>query len=110
MTIRSGDLALTVALFRNGSILDAVDIETPPYVRKTVGMWIDVPKSVLELFRRKGLNPAEGIHSAQHLVLNMSPLFAFAMDGDIKTECKIAEKEYAASPTSRKRPARYGRR
>ncbi|KAG9046660.1 hypothetical protein FS837_003907 [Tulasnella sp. UAMH 9824] len=91
---------------RNNSVLDSVDLDTPPYERETVGMWIDVPACVLELMRRKALSPAEAIHAAEHTVLNMSPLFAFATDGDIKTECKIPEKEYAAKDSSRKRPAR----
>ncbi|KAG8949918.1 hypothetical protein FRC04_008221 [Tulasnella sp. 424] len=91
---------------RNNSILDSVDLDTPPFERETVGMWINVPSSVLDLMRRKALSPAEAIHAAEHTVLNMSPLFAFATDGDIKTECKIPEKEYAAKESSRKRPAR----
>lgn len=92
---------------RNNSILDSVDLDTPPFERETVGMWINVPSSVLDLMRRKALSPAEAIHAAEHAVLNMSPLFAFTTDGDIKTECKIPEKEYAAKESSRKRPARY---
>ncbi|KAG8912308.1 hypothetical protein FRC01_005168 [Tulasnella sp. 417] len=91
---------------RNNSILDSVDLDTPPFERETVGMWINVPSSVLDLMRRKGLSPAEAIHAAEHTVLNMSPLYAFATDGDIKTECKIPEKEYAAKESNRKRPAR----
>ncbi|KAG9001135.1 hypothetical protein FRB90_011666 [Tulasnella sp. 427] len=91
---------------RNNSILDSVDLDTPPFERETVGMWIDVPASALDLLRRKALSPAEAIHAAEHTVLNMSPLYAFATDGDIKTECKIPEKEYAAKESNRKRPAR----
>ncbi|KAG8908600.1 hypothetical protein FRB99_004888 [Tulasnella sp. 403] len=91
---------------RNGVILDKVDLETPPFVNETWGMWIDVPPPTLDLFRRKGINPAEAIHAAEHMVLNMSPLFALASEGDVKTECKIPEKEYASTPSSRRRPAR----
>lgn len=89
--------------------MDTVDLDTPPFVRQTQGMWIDVPASGLELFKRKGLNPAEAIHAAEHAVLNLAPLFAMSSSGDVKTECKVAEKEYASKPTTRKRPARLAR-
>ncbi|KAG9006140.1 hypothetical protein FRB94_000965, partial [Tulasnella sp. JGI-2019a] len=91
---------------RNGSILDTVDLDTPPFERQTNGMWIDVPNPVLDLIKRKGLHPAEAIHAAAHAVLNLAPLFATASSGDVKTECKVAQKEYASKPTTRKRPAR----
>lgn len=70
-------------------------------------MWIDLPGPGLELLKRKGLNPAEAIHAAEHAVLNLAPLFAMSSSGDVKTECKVAEKEYASKPTTRKRPARF---
>ncbi|KAG9018344.1 hypothetical protein FRB93_000047 [Tulasnella sp. JGI-2019a] len=91
---------------RNGSILDTVDLDTPPFERQTNGMWIDVPNPVLDLIKRKGLHLAEAIHAAAHAVLNLAPLFATASSGDVKTECKVAQKEYASKPTTRKRPAR----
>ncbi|CDO70744.1 hypothetical protein BN946_scf184798.g59 [Trametes cinnabarina] len=87
---------------RNKAIIDAVDLDTPPWQRETTGMWLDVPKSALELMRASGMNPAEAIHSAQHAFLNR---FALAMD--LKTECKVPEKEYKASASQRKRPARH---
>jgi DEAD/DEAH box helicase domain-containing protein len=81
-------------------ILDIVDLETDPWQRETTGFWLDVPKSILELMRLKGINPAEAIHSAQHAFLNQFP-----MASDLRTECKAPEKEYKAE-SSRKRPAR----
>ncbi|KAG8875050.1 hypothetical protein FRB97_005471 [Tulasnella sp. 331] len=93
-------------IYRGASILDTVDLDTPPFERQTNGMWIDVPTAVLDLIKRKGMNPAEAIHAAEHAVLNLAPLFAMASAGDVKTECKIAEKEYASKATTRKRPAR----
>ncbi|EKM82852.1 hypothetical protein AGABI1DRAFT_125317 [Agaricus bisporus var. burnettii JB137-S8] len=73
---------------RNNTILDAVEIDTPPYVCDTTGFWIDVPRSILELLRRKHFNLAEAIHAAQHAFLNQFPL-----SEDLRTECKAAEKE-----------------
>lgn len=62
---------------------------------------MDVPKPVLELMKQKGINPADAIHAAQHAVLNQTHL-----SSDLKTECKVPQKEYAPTESSRKRPAR----
>ncbi|KAG8690861.1 hypothetical protein FRC11_008575 [Ceratobasidium sp. 423] len=93
---------------RGQEILDVVDIQTPPYERMTtgkyrymVGMWMDVPKFILQLLKDKGINPAEAIHAASHAILNQTHL-----SSDLKTECKAPSKEYVQRETSRKRPAR----
>lgn len=88
-------------LLSGGTILDAVDLETPPFRRETLGIWVDVPKGIIQLMRAKGLNPAEGIHSAQHAILNR-----FSLAAELRTECKVPKKEYMAGQSSRKRPAR----
>ncbi|THH10992.1 hypothetical protein EW146_g8195 [Bondarzewia mesenterica] len=98
------DVSTTVFGFfktRGHIILDTVDVDMPPYERTTMGMWIDVSKDTLELMKEKGMNPAEAIHSAQHAFLNRSP-----MPSELRTECKAPEKEYKATGTERKRPAR----
>lgn len=86
---------------RNKTIIDAVDLETPPWRRESTGLWIDVPKTILELMKGNGMNAAEAIHAAEHAFLNR-----FALADDMGTECKAAEKEYSARETKRKRPAR----
>lgn len=107
----------SIFIDRNNVILDTVDIQTPPYERMTtgktppatptlclitpIGMWMDVPKEVLELMKQKGIDPADAIHAAQHAVLNQTHL-----SNDLKTECKVPQKEYAPTESSRKRPAR----
>lgn len=88
-------------MFRNKVIIDVVDLDTQPWERETTGMWIDLPRAILELMRSKGINPAEAIHAAQHGFLNR-----FAMAADLKTECKVPAKEYKATESQRKRPAR----
>ncbi|QRW17015.1 DEAD/DEAH box helicase [Rhizoctonia solani] len=75
---------------RGQEILDIVDIQTPPYERTTTGMWMDVPKFILQLLKDKGISPAEAIHAASHAVLNRTHL-----SSDLKTECKVPSKEYA---------------
>ncbi|KAI0807176.1 P-loop containing nucleoside triphosphate hydrolase protein [Fomes fomentarius] len=86
---------------RNKAIIDAVDLDTPPWQRETTGVWLDVPKPMLELLRDTGMNAAEAIHAAQHAILNR-----FALAADLRTECKVPEKEYKVSASQRKRPAR----
>ncbi|KAI1787885.1 P-loop containing nucleoside triphosphate hydrolase protein [Ganoderma leucocontextum] len=86
---------------RNKAIIDAVDLDTPPWQRETTGLWFDVPKPVLNMMRDHGMNPAEAIHAACHAFLNR-----FALAADLRTECKVPEKEYKAVASQRKRPAR----
>ncbi|KAH8117220.1 DEAD/H helicase [Phellopilus nigrolimitatus] len=86
---------------RNNVILDTVDLEMPPFERRTTGFWIDVPKATLDILRLKAINAAEAIHGAEHAFLNRFPMAA-----DMKTECKVPVKEYMAADTKRKRPAR----
>ena len=88
-------------VFRGKMILDAVNLETEPWLRETTGFWIDVPKPILELMRLKNINAAESIHAAQHAFLNQ-----FDMAADLRTECKLAEKEYRSTESQRKRPGR----
>ena len=89
-------------LSRNKKIIDAVDVDTPPYQRETTGFWLDLPQPILQLMIDRGLHPAEAIHAAEHAFLNR-----FALGADLGTECKAAEKEYKSTTTARKRPARY---
>ncbi|THH10272.1 hypothetical protein EW145_g1433 [Phellinidium pouzarii] len=86
---------------RNNVILDTVDLEMPPFERRTTGFWVDIPKATLDILHRKAINAAEAIHSAEHALLNRFPMAA-----DVKTECKVPVKEYIAADTKRKRPAR----
>ena len=51
--------------------------------------------------RNTGINAAEAIHAAEHAIMNR-----FALAADLKTECKVAEKEYKVAVSQRKRPAR----
>ncbi|KAG8858046.1 hypothetical protein FRB91_010520 [Serendipita sp. 411] len=86
---------------RQGKILDAVDLESPPFERDTTGFWFDVPKENLKLMKQKGMNPAEAIHAACHAILNR-----FDLGHHLRTECKIPQREYQSKPSQRKRPAR----
>jgi DEAD/DEAH box helicase domain-containing protein len=87
-------------------ILDAVQVDNPPIVRFSKGMWLDVPKTALDILVERRLNVAGAIHAAEHAVLSLMPNFVISMPGDVRTECKVSKKEFAQKETSRKRPAR----
>ncbi|KAF2271282.1 DEAD/DEAH box helicase-like protein [Westerdykella ornata] len=87
-------------------IIDAVEVDNPPIILRSKGMWLDVPTSALELLKSRRLNIAAAIHAAEHAVLSLLPNFVISMPGDVRTECKVALKEFAAKETARKRPAR----
>jgi DEAD/DEAH box helicase domain-containing protein len=87
-------------------ILDAVQVDNPPIILFSKGMWLDVPKTALDILNEKRLNIAAAIHGAEHAVLSLMPNFVISMPGDVRTECKVAIKEFAKKETTRKRPAR----
>lgn len=87
-------------------ILDAVQVDNPPIIIYSKGMWLDVPKEAMQILNSRRLNLAGAIHAAEHAILSLMPNFVISMPGDVKTECKVAIKEFAKKETSRKRPAR----
>ena len=87
-------------------ILDAVHVDNPPIIIFSKGMWLDVPKSAVDILNSRRLNLAGAIHAAEHAILSLMPNFVISMPGDVKTECKVAIKEFAKKATTRKRPAR----
>ncbi|PWN19859.1 P-loop containing nucleoside triphosphate hydrolase protein, partial [Microstroma glucosiphilum] len=92
---------------KRANILDAVDVDCPPFVRHTKGFWLDVPNWLIALLAEKQINVAAAIHAAEHALLSLTPMFVVSLAGDVRTECKIAEREYQKSKaTTRKRPAR----
>jgi DEAD/DEAH box helicase domain-containing protein len=91
---------------RRANILDSVDVDCPPFIRDTKGLWIDVPLWIINALTEKTINAAAAIHAAEHALLSLTPMFVVSLAGDVKTECKVAEKEYARKASTRKRPAR----
>ena len=87
-------------------ILDAVQVDNPPIDIYSKGLWLDVPKAALEILTSRRINVAGAIHAAEHAILSLMPQFVISMPGDVRTECKNAQKEFATKETSRKRPAR----
>jgi len=87
-------------------VLDAVQVDNPPVIRHSKGMWLDVPKQALDILVERRLHVAGAIHAAEHAVMSLMPNFVVSMPGDVRTECKNSLKEFAKRETQRKRPAR----
>ncbi|KAI1398329.1 P-loop containing nucleoside triphosphate hydrolase protein [Hypoxylon fuscum] len=107
-----GSIRITQTVFgyfkvdRRRRILDAVQVDNPPIIRHSKGLWLDIPKRALEILVERRLHVAGAIHAAEHAVMSLMPNFVISMPGDVRTECKNAQKEFAQKETSRKRPAR----
>ncbi|KAL2874175.1 ATP-dependent 3'-5' DNA helicase [Colletotrichum sp. CLE4] len=87
-------------------VLDAVHVDNPPVIRYGKGMWLDIPKKALQILVDRRLNIAASIHAAEHAILSLMPNFVISLPGDVRTECKIALKEFAKKDSQRKRPGR----
>ncbi|KAL7782532.1 hypothetical protein V8C37DRAFT_397827 [Trichoderma ceciliae] len=91
---------------KRGRIIDAVQVDNPPVIRYSKGMWIDIPHQILEVLRDGQLNAAAAIHAAEHVIMSLLLAFVISLPGDVRTECKVALREFAKKETRRKRPAR----
>ncbi|GMF03422.1 unnamed protein product [Ambrosiozyma monospora] len=129
-----GKVRTTIVVFgffkidKRGQILDAVEVNNPPIILDSKGVWIDIPSKALEMVKLKQLNIAGGIHAAEHAIINLIPLYVSALSinntstdprkgrsnapptetssDDIQTECKAPEKEFAKRQSQKKRPSR----
>ncbi|KAI1100118.1 P-loop containing nucleoside triphosphate hydrolase protein [Jackrogersella minutella] len=107
-----GSIRITECVFgyfkvdKKRRILDAVQVDNPPIIRYSKGMWLDVPKLALEILVERRLHVAGAIHAAEHAIISLMPNFVMSLPGDVRTECKSGLKEFARKETSRKRPAR----
>lgn len=84
--------------------MDAVELETPPWERESIGFWIDLPSSILELLRAHGIDSAAAIHAAEHAFL-----IQFSLSQDVKTDCRVSKEEDAEGAHNPKRNPRYPR-
>ncbi|KAL1836811.1 hypothetical protein VTJ49DRAFT_4627 [Mycothermus thermophilus] len=93
---------------RRGCVLDAVQVDNPPVIRHSKGMWLDVPQSALDILAGRRLHAAAAIHAAQHALMSLIPNYVMSIPGDVRTECKSPTKEFSptAAQSQRKRPAR----
>lgn len=119
-----GKILTTIIVFgffkvnKKGEILEAVEVKNPPVIYKNKGFWLDIPAKALDAIELKNLSKAGGIHAAQHLIMNILPIFIGGSvetdankrftggQSELITDCKAPEKEFAQRQTSRVRPGR----
>ena len=102
----SRGLLIDMNIIRDFKVLDVVALDTPPYIRQSNGLWLDIPPNVIHLMTIKSINPAEAIQAAQHALMGLTPLYTMSTEGDIRTDEKKAIKEYKQTKSQRKRPGR----
>ncbi|SZF03535.1 unnamed protein product [Blumeria hordei] len=95
-----------VKLDKRHRILDIVEVDNPPIIIFSKGMWLDVPRQALEILVQRKLDIAGAVHAAEHAMLSLMPKFVISMPGDVRTECRAAPREVARKIKPRKRPAR----
>lgn len=119
-----GNIKTTSVLFgyyilnKKHEILETVDVDNPPIISFTKGVWLEISTDILRLIEKKNLSISAGIHAAEHAIMKLLPLFINneALCSSIKlnfnigeteifTECKAPEKEFSKTQTSRLRPA-----
>ncbi len=64
-------------------LIGVVDLELPPIVFKTVGIWIYIPGRVKEAVEAEGLHFMGGIHALEHAVISLFPLYVLCDRDDI---------------------------
>ncbi len=64
-------------------LLGMVDLELPPQIFETVGMWLEIPDAVKNAIYASGGHFMGGIHALEHVLIGMFPLFALADRYDI---------------------------
>lgn len=107
-----GNIRITTTVFgffkidKRDRVMEAVEVDHPPYVINTKGFWIDIPQSTMQLIESKNLSLAGAIHAAEHALINFFPRYVVCGPADVRTECKAPEKEFAKRQSARRRPAR----
>ncbi|KAG5366439.1 ATP-dependent helicase HRQ1 [Yarrowia sp. B02] len=107
-----GDIRITTTVFgffkfdKRDRVMEAVEVDHPPFVINTKGFWIDIPQTSMKLIEAKKLSLAGAIHAAEHALINFFPRYVVCGPGDVRTECKAPEKEFAKRQSTRIRPAR----
>lgn len=64
-------------------LIGVVDLELPPLIFETVGIWIEISESIRETIQKAGLHFMGGIHALEHAAISMFPLFALCDRDDI---------------------------
>jgi DEAD/DEAH box helicase domain-containing protein len=64
-------------------LLGEVELDLPPQIFETVGMWLEIPDQIKQAVYEAKLHFMGGIHALEHTLIAMFPLFALADRNDI---------------------------
>jgi DEAD/DEAH box helicase domain-containing protein len=68
---------------RGQELIGVLDLDLPPLMFETVGLWIEISDEVKEAINSSGLHFMGGIHALEHAAISMFPLFALCERDDI---------------------------
>jgi DEAD/DEAH box helicase domain-containing protein len=64
-------------------LIGVVDLELPPIIFKTVGIWLQIPERVKDAVEAAGLHFMGGIHALEHAAISLFPLYVLCDRDDI---------------------------
>lgn len=64
-------------------LIATVELVLPPLQFETVGIWVEIPESMVDRMKAAGLHFMGGIHALEHAAISMFPLFALCDRDDI---------------------------
>ncbi len=68
---------------RSRELLDQQDLDLPPVVFETVGLWWAAPEPIEESLRQRGEGFMGALHAAEHAAISLFPTFVICDRGDI---------------------------
>jgi DEAD/DEAH box helicase domain-containing protein len=68
-------------------LLGVQELEMPPYVFETMGLWVILPEEISQQVKEKGLHFMGGIHAVEHAAIALFPLFALCDRNDVGGIC-----------------------
>jgi DEAD/DEAH box helicase domain-containing protein len=68
---------------RSRELLDQQDLELPPVVFETVGLWWAAPRPLEDSLRQRGEGFMGALHAAEHATISLFPTFVVCDRGDI---------------------------
>jgi len=68
-------------------LLSVHDLEMPPHIFETMGLWIILPGEMAQRLKEEGLHFMGGIHAVEHASIALFPLFALCDRNDVGGIC-----------------------
>ncbi|KAJ8613322.1 hypothetical protein MRB53_037009 [Persea americana] len=101
------------------TVLDAVEIDNPPVIIHSKGLWLDIPREAIEILNSRRLNIAAAIHAAEvrpSLPVPLRDLTVYSTPSSAScrttvSQCPATSRQSANTPSRslpRKRPSARG--